>query len=428
MKRLLIAVAGVMTFAGSSAAQVSVGRPGTYVIRGATIVTGVGQPIANGAVLIQDGKIAAVGTNVTAPAGAIEIDARGKFVYAGMIDSDTPIGLAEISSVQTTNWTGELGNYTPNLRAVVAINVESEMIGVTRVNGVTSAIVAPSANLLGGQPALINLDGYTWEQMAVKPSVGFVINYPRMPSFGGGFGGGGQTNPELQRTQRERVNQQIAELRSTLSIALDYHRAREAGSTTIDVQHESLRPLFSRELPAIVSANSADDIRGAVALGDSFGIRIIVTGGDEAWKVADLLKTKNVPVVLGSLWSLPAADAPYDALFAQPGVLYEKGVKFAFSTGSASSSRHLPYSASLAVGYGLPADIAWKALTVWPAEIWGVVDRLGTIEAGKMANLFVTSGDALDPRSQVSEVFISGRRVPFDDRHDQLYQKYNSRR
>jgi imidazolonepropionase-like amidohydrolase len=377
--------------------------------------------------LIQDGRIAQVGANVTAPPGATEIDARGKFVYAGMIDSDTPIGLAEIGSVQTTNWTDELGNYTPNLRAVVAINVESEMIGVTRVNGVTSAVVAPSANLLGGQPALINLDGYTWEQMTVKPSVGFVINYPRVPTFGGGFGGG-PTNPELQRTQRERVDRQIAELRSTLSIARDYHRAREAGATTIDVQHESLRPLFRRELPAIVSANSADDIRSAVALGDSFGIRIIISGGDEAWKVADLLKGKNVPVILGSLWSNPAADAPYDALFAQPGVLYEQGVKFAFSTGSASGSRHLPYRAGLAVAYGLPADAAWKALTVWPAEIWGVADRLGTIEAGKMANLFITSGDALDPRSQVSEVFIAGKRIPLDDRHDQLYQKYNARR
>jgi imidazolonepropionase-like amidohydrolase len=426
MKRVMLAGAAVFVLATAGAAQVSVGRAGTYVIRGATIVTGAGQPIANGSVLIQDGKIAAVGASVTTPSGATEIDARGKFVYAGMIDSYTPIGLAEIESVQTTNWTGELGNYTPNLRAVVAINVESEMIGVTRVNGVTSAIVAPSANLLGGQPALINLDGYTWEQMTVKPSVGFVINYPRVPTFGGGFGGG-QTNPELQRTQRERVNQQIAELRSTLSIARDYHRAREAGSTTIDVQHESLRPLFRGEVPAIVLANSAEDIRGAVALADSFGIRIVIQGGDDAWRVADLLKTKNVPVILGSLWSLPAADAPYDALYAQPGVLYEKGVKFAFSTGSASGARHLPYSASLAVGYGLPSDVAWKALTVWPAEIWGVADRLGTIEVGKIANLFVTSGDALDPRSQVSEVFIAGKRVPFDDRHDQLYQKYNAR-
>lgn len=426
MKPLLLAGVAVLALANASPAQVSVGRAGTYVIRGGTIVTGVGQPIVNGAVLIQDGKIAQVGANVTAPAGAIEIDARGKFVYAGMIDSDTPIGLAEIGSVQTTNWTDELGNYTPNLRALVAINVESEMIGVTRVNGVTSAIVAPSANLLGGQPALINLDGYTWEEMAVKPSVGFVINYPRMPTFGRGFGGG-EVSADLQRRQRERVNEQIAELRRMLSIARDYHRAREAGATTIDVQHEALRPLFRRELPAIVSANSADDIRAAVALGDSFDIRIVINGGDEAWKVADLLKSKNVPVILGSLWSLPAADAPYDALFAQPGVLYEHGVKFAFSTGSASRSRHLPYSAALAVAYGLPADIAWKALTVWPAEIWGVADRLGTIEVGKLANLFVTSGDPLDIRSQVSEVFIGGKRVPFDDRHHQLYRKYNAR-
>jgi imidazolonepropionase-like amidohydrolase len=423
MNRLALCLIGVIGVTAAAHAQISPGRPGTYVIRGGTVITGVGAPISQGIVVIENGKITAVGTNVVTPANATVVDARGKYVYAGMIDSYTSIGLSEIGSVQTMNLRSELGNYTPNLRAVVAINVESEMIGVTRVNGVTTAIVAPQANQIGGQAALVNLDGWTWEQMAVKQSAAFVINYPRTPTFGSGT-----TNSELQRTQRERVNQQLDELRSTLAIARDYNNARAGGANMTDVQHEALRPLFRRELPALVLANNAEDIRGAVALGDSFGIRIVIQGGDEAWKVTDLLRSKNVPVILGATQSLPAADAPYDALYAQPGILFERGVKFAFSTGSASSSRHLPYQAALAVGYGLPADVAWKALTLWPAEIWGVADKLGTIEPGKIANLFVTSGDALDPRSQVSEVFIDGKRIPFDDRHNQLYQKYNARR
>lgn len=405
-----------------AAAQAQPGQEGTFLIRGATVWTGTGQTLENANVVIRDGRIEAVGPSATAQ-GATEIDARGKFVYPGMIDSYTPLGLAEIGGIATMNLRSELGEYNPQARAVVAINVDSDMMAITRANGVTSAISAPSGGVISGQAALVNTAGWTWEDIAVRPTAAYVINYPREPSFR--FGGG--DNPAAERAAKERVERQITELKAVLSTARAYEQQRTAGSEETDLMYEAMRPLMRGEIPALISADTEEQIRAVVELGQEFGLKVIINGGDEAWKVRDLLARHDVPVVLGSLQSNPAADAPYDATFAQPGVLYEAGVKFAFSTGGSANARHVPYHAALAVGFGLPKEIAMQALTIWPAEIFGAADQIGSIEAGKVANLFIASGDPLDIRTQVSEVFIKGRRVPMDDRHTRLYEKYNSR-
>jgi imidazolonepropionase-like amidohydrolase len=421
--KLGAAVALLLLAGAPAAAQVAVGDAGPFVIRGGTVVVGNGQRMENASVVIQDGRILAVGASVQAPAGATEVDARGKFVYPGLMDSSTPIGLAEIGSVATMNLTSELGDFNPHNRALVAINVESEMIGVTRSNGVTHVITQPGGGLISGQAALVNLSGWTWEDMAVKGTAAYALNYPRGASFR--FGGGEE--PAQQSAAQQRTQEQIDALEDRLRTAKQYDAARAAGSSDFDLQYEAMRPLVRGEVPALVSADTEDQIRGAIALQDTFGIRVIISGGDEAWKVREELARKNVAVVLGSLQSTPGNDDPYDAIYAQPGVLHQAGVKFAFSTGDASSARHVPYHAALAVAYGLPADAALKALTIWPAEIFGVADQLGTIEVGKIANVFVADGDPLDVRTHVSAVFIDGRQVPLDDRHSQLYQKYNTR-
>ncbi|HSK20619.1 MAG TPA: amidohydrolase family protein [Longimicrobiales bacterium] len=405
------------------AAQADPGQEGTFVIRGATVWTGTGQTLENTNVVIRDGRIEAVGPTATAQ-GATEIDGRGKFVYPGMIDAYTPLGLSEIGGIATMNLRSEMGEFNPHMRAVVAINVDSDMMAITRANGVTTAITAPSGGMISGQAALINMAGWTWEDMSVEQSAAYVLNYPRQPSFR--FGGGG-SNPAAERSARERVEEQVRELKTVLRTARAYDQARAAGSEQTDLMYEALRPLVRGDVPALISADTDEQIREAVELGREFGIRVIINGGQDAWKVRELLAENDVPVVLGSIQSNPAADAPYDALFAQPGVLHEAGVKFAFSTGGAANARHVPYHAALAVGYGLPKDAAMRALTIWPAEMFGAADQIGTIEAGKLANLFVATGDPLDIRTQVSEVFIKGRRVPMDDRHNRLYEKYNAR-
>jgi imidazolonepropionase-like amidohydrolase len=284
-------------------------------------------------------------------------------------------------------------------------------------------LTAPSSGVMSGQAALIHTAGWTWEDIAVESTAGYIINYPRMPSFRFGGGGGGPQN----RVAEERVQEQIAELKLTLSKARDYERTRAAGAPLSNQEYEALRPLIRGEAPAIVSADSEDQIRGVIALADTFGIDVIINGAGEAWKVADLLAEKDIPLILGSIMSTPGPDEPYDAVYAAPGVLHRAGVKFMFSTGSATGARHVPYHAALAVAYGLPADAALRALTLTAAEIFGVQDRLGSIEQGKVADLFLATGDPLDPRTQVTDVFIKGRRVPPDDRHHRFYEKYNAR-
>lgn len=422
-----VAVAALLASGATGlSAQAQVGVEGTFLIRGGTVVVGTGERIESTNVLIEDGRILAIGNLVGAPAGATTIDASGQFVYAGMIDSYTPIGLSEIGRIATMSMSSELGEFNPHMRAVVAINTGSEMIGITRSNGVTSAITAPSGGLISGQAALINMDGWTWEDMSVNPNAGYVVNYPSAQGGGGRRGGGGGFGGD-DEAREARAKEELERLKQEIRVARSYDLARQGGLEELDLVYESMIPLVRGEAPAIVRANRQEDIEGAVALGDELGIDVVIYGGSEAWKVRDLLAEKNIPVVLSSVQSNPGQGMPYDAIYAQPGVLVEAGVKIAFSTGSASNARHVPYHAALATAYGLSPEDAWKALTIWPAEIWQVDDVIGTVTVGKMANLFVADGDPLDIRTNVTEIFIKGRRVPMDDRATRLYEKHNAR-
>ncbi|MGH7447707.1 MAG: amidohydrolase family protein, partial [Longimicrobiales bacterium] len=239
MRPAAVVLVALTAAASGVAAQANPGQEGTFVIRGATVWTGTGQTLENANVVIRDGRIEAVGPNASAQ-GAIEIDGRGKFVYPGMIDAYTPLGLAEIGGISTMNLRSELGEYNPHMRAIVAVNVDSDMMAITRANGVTTAITAPSGGVISGQAALVNMAGWTWEDMAVEPSAAFVLNYPREPSFRFGFGGG--PNPAAERAARERVERQITELKTVLTTARAYDRQRAAGSEQTDLMYEALRP------------------------------------------------------------------------------------------------------------------------------------------------------------------------------------------
>lgn len=424
-----IAAGTVLLCAGASLAhaQAAPGDDGPYLIRGGTVVNPGGARMPNTNILIRNNRIAAIGANATATNAKV-IDATGKFIYPGMIDANTGIGLTEIGGFQTMNLRSEMGQFNPHMKAIVALNVESEILGVTRMNGVTSVVTSPTGGAISGQAALINTAGWTWEDLAVAKSAGMMINPPGLNGAGGGRGGGGGgrggrgggADAASQATA-------LAEFESFMTTARDYHANRTAGTAKLDLIYESMRPLFKREIPAIISANSETAIKGAIAFGEKWNVRIIVSGGSDAWKVRTLLAEKNVPVILGSIQSAPGDSVPYDVIYAQPGLLYDAGVKFAFSTGNGSNARHVAFHASLAVAYGLPSDGALKALTIWPAEIFGADKEIGSIATGKLANFFITTGDPLDLRTQVTEVFIKGREVPDDDRHNRLYLKYKAR-
>jgi imidazolonepropionase-like amidohydrolase len=405
--------------AGPLHAQAGVGDDGPYLIRGATVVTGTGERLENTNIIVRNGRIERIGAGITTPNAKV-VEAAGKFVYPGMVDANTPIGLVEISGVQTMTLRSEIGQFNPHLKAIVALNLDSELLGVTRMSGVTSVLTSPTGGLISGQAALINTSGWTWEDIGVKPNAGLIINLPSAAGAGGGRGGRGGGGAAVQGNP-------VADLNAFMAAAKDYHVKRGANAAKPDLIYEPMRALFNKEIPAIIPANGQQGIRNAIDFGDQWGIRVVILGGGEAWRVRDLLAQKQVPVILNSLMQSPAANQPYDEIYAQPGLLNEAGVKFAFSTGGGANARHVPLSAALAVAYGLPKDAALTALTIWPAEIFGADKDIGTVAVGKLANFVITTGDPMDMRSQIVDVFIKGRMAPDDDRHHRLYAKYKSR-
>ena len=413
----------VCAAAQAATAQAAPGSDTVFLIRGGTVVNPGGEKIPNTNILIRNNRIVSIGPSVGA-ANAKVIDAKGKFIYPGMIDANTGIGLQEIGGFQTMGLRSEMGEFNPHMRAIVAINVESEILGVTRMNGVTSVVTSPTGGAISGQAALINTAGWTWEDLAVVRSAGMMITLPRVGGGRGGRGGGGGGG---RGGRGGGPTTTAAELDGFMAASKEYDGLRTAGTAKLDLIYEAMRPLFKKTIPAIIPADNEQAIRDAIAFGEKWGIRVVISGGGDAWKVRTLLAEKNVPVILGSIESAPVDSVPYDAIYAQPGLLYDAGVKFAFSTGGGTNARHVAFHAALAVAYGLPKDGALKALTIWPAEMFGADKEIGSIETGKLANLFITTGDALDLRTQVTQVFIKGRLVPDDDRHNRLYLKYKGR-
>lgn len=419
-------LASLVATTAVAGAQASPGEDTTYVIKGGTVINPGGQRIPNATIVIRNNRIQAIGGPINV-AGAKVIDATGKFIYPGMIDANTGIGLQEIGGIQTMNLRSEMGEFNPHMRALVALNVESEMLGVTRMNGVTTVMTSPSGGVISGQATLINTAGWTWEDLAVVKEAGMMITLPGGGGRGGRGGGGGGRGGRGGGGDNAAANQTAAEFDEFMTESKAYNDARTAGTAKVDLIYESMRPLFRKEVPAIINAGNEQQIRSAIAWGEKWGVRVVILGGSEAWKVRTLLAEKKVPVILGSLEAAPGDDVPYDAIYAQPGLLYEAGVKFAFSTGGGANSRHVMFHAALAMAYGLSGEGALKALTIWPAEILGADKDIGSIEKGKLANLFITTGDPMDLRTQVVGVFVKGRLVPNDDRHNRLYLKYKAR-
>jgi imidazolonepropionase-like amidohydrolase len=405
----------------------------TTAIRNARIVTVTGPVIERGTVIITNGKIAAVGADVQVPANARVIDAAGLSVYPGMIDAGSEIGLTEIGSVAGSVDIAEIGDNNANIHVDVAIRPDSSHIAVTRVNGVTTALTAPRGGLIAGQSALIDLDGWVPRDMILKSPLAMHINWP------GGFGVGSEFGFEGQRgatsEARREQEKQVENLKKILRDARAYGDAKDARARDaslpkqdVDLKLEALIPVVRGTLPVIINANTERDIKSAIAFADEMKLKAIIAGGIEAYRVADQLKARNIPVIVGPVLRMPnREDDPYDAAFANAGLLAKAGVKIAFQTTDSAHSRDLPYHAGMAAAFGLPKDEALKAVTIYPAEIFGVADRIGSIEVGKVANLIVTDGDPLEIVTQVKQVFINGRQVPLTSRHTELYEKYKAR-
>ena len=409
---------------------------GVFAIRNARIVTVSGADIENGTVVIRDGKIESVGSNVNVPAGAQTIDGRGLSVYPGMIDAGTNMGLVEVpQGANGTVDTSEVGEFNPNAKAITAVNPHSAHIGVTRVEGITNTLTAPTGGLISGQAALINLLGTAPKEMAVVPQFALVINYPRIGGGGGGFGGFQQP---INLTETLANNErQVEQIRKMLRDAEAYGRAQDAyakDKTLPRPDHnvvlEPLVPYVRGEQPVIFRADREAEIRGALKFAEEMKLKPIILGGNDAWKVASLLKEKNVPVILTGVFSLPSReDDYYDALYENPAKLQQAGVRFCISTGDPGAEvRNLAQYAGMAAAFGLSKADALKAVTLYPAQILNVGDRLGSIEPGKMANLVVTDGDLLEIRTRIRYLLIDGRLVVLSSRHTELNDAFKNRK
>ena len=394
---------------------------------GGTIHTITGPIIENGTILFDKGKIVDLGSNINLPSNTRRININGKHVYPSMIEAHSVIGLMEVGRFPAVVDYAEIGNFNPNVTTKVAVNPESKLIPVARSNGVALALSIPMGGVITGKSSLLMLDGWTWEQMSLKDPVTMGLNWPSttLPSYYTG-----------QRAQqmRERMKRNFEEFKTFIKNAKAYCIAKDAAKTDkklepkFDPRLEAMIPVIKGELPFMIEAGSLDAVYSAIEWAERENFKIIISGARDLHFAANVLKAKNIPVIVGSILRNPShRDSDFDEPFTLPLKLYEAGVKFCIASGGASAIANLPYHAAKAASYGLPVDEAIKAITIYPAEILGVSDLVGSLEAGKDATFFVSNGNPLEISSNVEMLFIQGRETDIDSKHKQLYRKYKER-
>ncbi len=407
-------------------------QKGAVALVNVTIHPVSSESIPRGTILFEGGKIVALGASVDLPEGATQIDLEGKHIYPGLISASSSLGLVEINAVRASRDQQEVGRLNPNVRAEVAVNPDSELIPVTRANGVLVAHVSPeTSGLIAGSTAAMYLDGWTNEDMTLAAPVGTWIRWPRAPAAPS-FDVNRGSIYDSQKAE-ERYAKEIAALDDAFESARAFWKAKQQGEFDVDLRWESLKPVLDRKNPVIVLANSLREIHDVVAWAQQQDVRLVILGGRDAWRASSLLKENDVSVIIVATQALPRRRwEAYDTSFLNPIRLSEAGVSYAIAYGGSSgpissNERNLPYEAAKAVGHGLPYEEALKALTLYPAQILGIDDRVGSLEVGKDASLIVTTGDPLDIRTSVEMAFIQGRVVDLASRHTQLYEKYQNK-
>ncbi len=395
-------------------------RGGKFLLQNATVVTVTKGTLANTSVLVENGKIAQVGTGISAGDAEV-IDCSGMFIYPGMIDGGTRLGLVEVSSVPETVDYAELGNVTPNMQALTTVNPNAEAIGVTRVSGVTTVLTVPTGGLFPGTAALINLNGYTPDQM-YGGFKAVVMNFPSS-------GRRGRFDRRSDEDIKKDSEKALKEANEIWDNAKNYLTLQKAGAQLqYYPEMEQLSKAVSGELPLLIVVDAASDIQNAIKWVDGKDAKVIFSGVSEGWRVAEEIAKAGIPVITGPIQALPSRDSDrYDAAYANAGKMAKAGVKVALRTDEEENVRNLPFHAAFAAAYGLGKEEALKAITITPAEIFGIADQYGSVEVGKRANLVIATGDPLETKSQIMHVFIDGYRIPMSNRHIRLYQEFLER-
>ncbi|MEO6130527.1 MAG: amidohydrolase family protein [Saprospiraceae bacterium] len=420
---IFILIAFIQNYSLLNAQQVEKSTYGVFALTNATVETVTKGKLENATVIIRNGKIDAVGPNVPVPAGAQVIDCKGLTVYPGMVDSGTRLGLQEVESISVTQDFDEIGELTPDMQVLTAVNPNSVLIPVARVSGVTSVISYPTGGLFPGTAALINLYGYTPEQMYA----GFkavIINFPSS-------GSRGRYDKRTEEDIKKDGDKAIKKLNDTWDRVKAYAAIDSStyGKADYNPQLAALVPVFRGKTTAMIEVNKETDILAALKWIRTNKIKAILTGVAEGWRVADSIALSGVPVITGPVISLPSRESDrYDQGYKNAGIMQKVGVKVAIRTGDAENVRNLPFNAGFAAAYGMSKEEALKAVTITPAEIFGVADHMGSIEVGKDANIFVSTGDPFEPATQIKHLFINGWNVPLESRQTLLYDEFLNRK
>lgn len=381
--------------------------------------------IESGTVVFDRGKIVAVGADVAIPPDALRIDCRGKDIYPALFAPHTNIGLIEIEAVRATRDVAEVGQFNPNARADVAYNPDSEVIPTVRSNGILLAAVCPDGGLVSGIASVMQLDGWTREDIALRSRAALVINFPSLATYRAPWI---RRSPQEQRRDAER---QIEALYDFFRQAQMYARAASAGVTDDkrDIRFEAMRAVFDGTMPVMIRCWEYKQILRAIEFARHFGLRAILVGCSDAWRCLDEIKQSGFPVIVGRVHSLPMRDEePYDLPYRLPAILDSAGIRFAIGDAGFWQQRNLPFQAGTAAAFGLSRDAALRAVTLSPAEIFGVADRVGSIDVGKDATLIVSRGDVLDAlTNRIEYAFVQGRRVSLESKQSRLAEKYRTR-
>jgi imidazolonepropionase-like amidohydrolase len=374
-------------------------------------------------ILIKEGLIRDIGKNLSIPPEAEILDARGLFAYPGMIDASSGLGLVEISNVAAVADRNETGMYNPQVFAVEALRPDSVHIPIARANGITSVLVVPNGSFIAGQSGLISLDGRTAEEMTFKSPMAMHIRIFAMPEY-----------PGIETGSKEELEKITEKLRELLKDVRNYTKSKAAAqkdpSLALPEFNETLEfmiPVVEGNLPVFLTVYSEKEIKSAIHLVKEEKLKAVLFGATEAWKVVEEIKESKIPVVLGNLYNMPTSwEDGYDAHYTNASVLNKAGVKFAFSSEKylPAFSVDLPYQASKAAAFGLNRKEALKGVTIYPAQILGVDDKMGSLEKGKTANIVITNGDILERTTEIKYVFINGKQVSLSNRYTELLDKY----
>jgi len=398
-------------------------QKGSLLLTNATIHIGNGQVVEKGGVMIRDGKIEQAGELRGRLAADQTIDLQGQHVYPGLIAPTTQIGLDEIEAVRATDDKAETGQVNPNVRAIIGYNTDSRVTPTIRSNGILFAQIAPTGGIFTGTSSVVQLDAWNYEDAAYALDDAVHLRWPRMRVW--------SNNPRNPvQKQKERIAQRLQQITLAMDEAHAYYTARQTDRLIrTDVRWEAMLPIFSLEKPLFVYANSEKEIRAVLAFQLIHGIRVVLVGGADSWRLTEELKAQNIPVVLRQVHSRPRLDdGDIDQPFKTPKLLKDAGVPFCFTMKDFWNMRNLPFQAGTAATHGLTKEEALQAVTLDAARILGIDSITGSLEAGKDANLVVSKGDLLDMMgNNVTMALIQGRSIDLGNKQKALYEKFKQK-